>query len=104
MFCCYFVLIVTVIMTHKLAAAVQSAFIPGSNFCLPNYKKWKTRDHHWKAFTLNKGNSGGQVCGWASGYPTKQGAIDRAMHECLRNAKRTPTFGLKNSCFVYDLK
>jgi uncharacterized protein YegP (UPF0339 family) len=102
--CSYFVVALAIIFTPELAKAGQSAFIPGSHFCLPNYRKWNTRDRHWKAFTLNIWNSNGQVCGWAGGYPSKQAAIARAMRECQKNAKRTPSFGLKSSCYVFDVK
>jgi hypothetical protein len=61
--------------TAEVALAARNAFVPGSNFCLPKYKKWQKRDHHWKAFALNKWNSGGQICGWVGGHRTKQGAI-----------------------------
>jgi hypothetical protein len=87
-----------------ITSAAQKAFIPGSNFCLPNYKKWQKRDRHWKAFALNNWNSGGQICGWASGYPTKQSAVSRAMKECRKNSTKSPSFGLKNSCYIYDVK
>jgi hypothetical protein len=87
-----------------IASAARNAFVPGSNFCLPHYKKWQKRDRHWKAFALNKWNSGGQICGWAGGYPTKQSAISRAMKERSKNSKKSPSFGSKNSCYIYDVK
>ena len=87
-----------------IVSAGQNAFIPGSNFCLPNYMKWQKRDRRWKAFALNNWNSGGQICGWASGYPTKQSAISWAMKECRKNFAKRPNFGLKNSCHIYDVK
>ena len=87
-----------------LASAARNAFVPGSNYCLPNYKKWPKRDRHWKAFALNKWNSGGQICGWVSGHQTKQSAISGAMKECRKYSRKSPSFGLKNSCYIYDVK
>lgn len=79
------------------------AFVVGSTFCRPHYNKWK-KWPGWKAFALNTIIYNKQVCGWAYKAPSKQVAIAEALRYCRKNERKSPGFGRKGSCYVYDVQ